>query len=96
LASIGFSESKIFCAGKRLLKTHVVFFMSVTVLKSVECEKQYSGQFVVIYNTCQTLFPKNQTEVPDIKKSSFLDNYFKQIELFDLKTISTFKNYESF
>ena len=42
-----------------------------SVLELVECEQQYSGQFVVIYSTCQKLFAKNQTEGPDIKIGRF-------------------------
>ena len=41
------------------------------VLESVECEQQYSGQFVVMYSTCQKLFAKNQTEGPGIKIGRF-------------------------
>jgi hypothetical protein len=45
-----------------------------SVLESVECEKQYSGQFVVIYSTCQKLFAKNQTEESGIKIGRFRSN----------------------
>ena len=37
------------------------------VLELVKCDQQYTGQFVVIYSTCQKLFAKNQTEGPGIK-----------------------------
>jgi hypothetical protein len=42
-----------------------------SVLEMVECEQQYSGQFVVIYSKCQKLFAKNQTEAPGIKIGRF-------------------------
>jgi hypothetical protein len=44
----------------------------LSVLESVECEKQYSGQFVVIYSTYQKLFEKKtQTEGIGIKIGLF-------------------------
>jgi hypothetical protein len=42
-----------------------------SVLELVECEQQYSGQFVVIYSTCQKLFVKNQIEGTGIKIGHF-------------------------
>jgi hypothetical protein len=33
----------------------------------VECEQQYSAQFIVISDTSQKLFTKNQTEETGIK-----------------------------
>ena len=43
-----------------------------SVLEMVECEQQYSGQFIVINSTYQKLFAKNQTEEPGIKIGCFL------------------------
>jgi hypothetical protein len=42
-----------------------------SVLETVECQQHYSGQFVVIYRTCQKLFAKNQTEGTGIKIGRF-------------------------
>ena len=42
-----------------------------SVLEMIECEQQYSGQFVVIYSSCQKLLGKNQTEGPGIKIGRF-------------------------
>jgi hypothetical protein len=42
-----------------------------SVLELVECEQQFSGQFVMIYSTCQKLFAKNQTEGTGIKIGRF-------------------------
>ena len=42
-----------------------------SVLELVECGQQYSGQFVVIYSTCQKLLVKNQTEGPGTKIGRF-------------------------
>ena len=42
-----------------------------SVLEMIECEQQYSGQFVENYSTCQKLLVKNQTEGPGIKIGRF-------------------------
>jgi hypothetical protein len=41
------------------------------VFELAECERQYSGQLVVIYSKCQKLFAKNQTEGTGIKICRF-------------------------
>jgi hypothetical protein len=69
---------------KRIFLSILAFFLALisvesliqnttcySVLKLAECEQQYSGQFVVIYSTCQKLFVKNQTEGPGIKIGCF-------------------------
>jgi hypothetical protein len=67
-----------------------------SILEMIECEQQYSGQFIAIYSTHQKLFDKNPNREKWYKNWSFSEHYFEQLEFFDWKTIGTIKNCKTF
>jgi hypothetical protein len=60
-------------------------------LEMVECEQQYSGQFIVIYDTCLKLFAKKTYRGSWYKNWWFSKHYFEQLKLFNWKNIGTTK-----